>query len=231
MPEQKQVHRFVPLSIELLIGVRIPPVLVKLSVVQFGYLRKEITHCVENQVEAGQEKYQYRQHQPQHQLYPCYLVGPVNPGLDKFRVDQVQSYQQNCSHPHFLCHVEVVDALPAGVLRIDQPGSKHEQAEVRNSHIVRVIRPGLLSLLQSILIILPKIPVYCNIRVHLHEVNHSLDDDKNSVSRAPIIFEYDIGGISEESALGCMLQDSCKDRIKPFQNQHLQEVGGERPAY
>ena len=83
MSEQKQVHWLVPLPIEFLVCMRIPPILVKFPVVQFGYLCEEIAHRVENQVETGQEKYEDWQHQPQHQLYRCYLVGFVDPGLDE----------------------------------------------------------------------------------------------------------------------------------------------------
>ena len=145
-------------------------------------------------------------------------------------MDQVECYQQNGRHPHLLCHVEVVDALPSGVLRVDQPGSEHEQAKIRNSHIIRVVRSWLLSLLHCLLVVLPEIPVDSNIRVHLHEVSHSLDDDKNRMSGAPVVLYDDEGGVGEEPALGSMLQDSGKDGIQPFQDQHLQKIGGERPA-
>jgi hypothetical protein len=52
---EKNVHGFVPLTIELLKGVTVPKILVKLPMIQLRNLRKEIAHVLKDQVEI--EKY------------------------------------------------------------------------------------------------------------------------------------------------------------------------------
>lgn len=56
-----------------------------------------------------------------------------------------------------------------------------------------------------------------------------LDDDEGSVGGAPIVDEYDIGGIGEETGLAEVLQKQGYFRVQSFDDQYLQEVGGERP--
>lgn len=51
MPIQECMHWLVPLTVELLKGCRVPPVLVKLSMVQAGDFRKEISETLENHYE------------------------------------------------------------------------------------------------------------------------------------------------------------------------------------
>lgn len=51
VPIEEVVHRFVPESVELLIGCAVPPVIVELSIGKEGKLSKDIGHVLEYDIE------------------------------------------------------------------------------------------------------------------------------------------------------------------------------------
>ena len=65
MPIEEVVNRFVPLSIELFKGERVPPILVKLSTIQPCYFCEEVAHVLEDQVEAKDDEAGAGKHEPQ----------------------------------------------------------------------------------------------------------------------------------------------------------------------
>lgn len=56
MPIKKQMHRFVPFAIELFIGMRVPPILVKLTTVQSTQLCEKVAHILEYDLKDQQQK-------------------------------------------------------------------------------------------------------------------------------------------------------------------------------
>jgi hypothetical protein len=56
MAIQKVMNRFVPFPIKLLEGEGVPPILIKFSEVQPSYLGEEVTHVLEDQVEAENDE-------------------------------------------------------------------------------------------------------------------------------------------------------------------------------
>ena len=57
MSIQKQMNRFIPFPIKLLKSMTIPPILIKLPMIQFTQLSKEITHKLKHNIKCQHEKY------------------------------------------------------------------------------------------------------------------------------------------------------------------------------
>ena len=63
----------------------------------------------------------------------------MDPGLNKFRVDQVEGDEQNNNHDHFFDYIKVVYCFSSGVLGVDKPGCEHEETEISDGYIVGII--------------------------------------------------------------------------------------------
>lgn len=80
---------FVPFSVELLKGERVPPILVELPEIKPRHFREEITHIFEDEVEAEHDEGSAGNHQSEHKLQYGYFLPLFDPGLDELGVHHV----------------------------------------------------------------------------------------------------------------------------------------------
>jgi len=158
VPVQKEVDWLIPLAVELFKSVAIPPVLVKLPVVEFAQLCEEIAQILEDQVKTQDDESCDRQHHPQNQLDQSHIAPLLDPGLDELRVHQVHRQQRRSYDPHLLEHVDEVYGLFARIVCVDQPRGDHKLDEVAESDVSGVVGAGGAFVPQSLLIVKPKIP-------------------------------------------------------------------------
>lgn len=76
------MHRFIPFAVELLESIAVPPVLIKLAMVQPAQFCEKIAHILENKVKAEDNDSSTRQHQSKHQLDQIYLAAFLYPRLN-----------------------------------------------------------------------------------------------------------------------------------------------------
>ena len=77
---QEVVDRLVPLAVELLVGRRVPPVLVELAVTEARDLTEDVQNALPENVDDEDHEQRQREHQPPDQLVVADLVSALHPG-------------------------------------------------------------------------------------------------------------------------------------------------------
>lgn len=165
---KKVMDWLIPFTVILFKAGRVPPRLEKLPIVEFCNFCKKVSEALKDNMEDHQNESHAWQCVDSNEFNQIDLAAHVDIRQVVLSPQDVGAQHSHESNHKFVHHVphSYFPSSPR-VLLVDQPGGEHEESEISDSHVQRVVRQGSLILFLGLSRLESVVSVCHRVGVHL----------------------------------------------------------------